>query len=181
MQLFDYVNHDVTFSPQALELKPFRDLWDRDKSKDKRVAIAQLAFVYYYSDYKSIYANITDEEERAAEIYKTGTLKELPDDMVYKACSFYKRRQNTTSMELLISARKAVKKIEEYFDTVDFTEENEKGMLKHDITKGSNLLGNIAKITQNLASLEDQVKKEIEAAGDMKGNRTKSLFEDGDF
>ena len=179
MQLFEYVNNEVTFSPQALEIKPFRALWDRDKSKDKKTAISELAFIYYYSDYRSIYANITNEDERAVEICKTCTIKEKPDDLIYKACDFYIERQNTISMELLRSARKSIKKIEKYFDDVDFTEEDEKGKLKYDITKTANILGNISKITEGLAKLESDVQKEIESSGDMKGSGTKKLFEDG--
>lgn len=179
MQLFEFVNNRVTFAPQALEIKVFKALWDRDTSKKKEKANAELAFIYFYADYKSIYADIIDDEERAHEIYKTLSMVELPDTKVYEGCDYYMERQNTISMGLLRSARKAVKKIEDYFNEVDFTEVNEKGMLKHDITKGANLLGNIAKITQNLASLEDQVQKELEETGDMKGQRKKNLFEDG--
>lgn len=179
MQLFEIVNNEVTFSPQALELKPFKALWERDKNKNKKEAIAELSFVYFFSDYKSIYANIVEEEERALEIYNALEMKQLPDNLVYDACNFYKERQHTISMELLRSARRAIKKIEKYFDEVDFTETNEKGQLKHDISKAANLLGNIAKITQNLSQLEEQVQKEIEESSNMKGNRQKNLFEDG--
>lgn len=179
MQLFDIIDNKISFAPQALEIKVFKALWLRDKTKHKERANAELAFVYFYSDYKSIYATITDDDERAVIIYDTLDMKEKPDDLVYEACNYYKERQNTHSMNLLLSARIATKKMEDFLASVDFTEEDSKGNLKYDINKVANILGNIAKIVENLAALQDQVQKELEESGTMRGSRAKNIFEDG--
>ena len=54
MQLFEY-NAETglpQFDPIVFELKPFKVLVDRDKSKNKEVAKAELAFVWLWCDYK---------------------------------------------------------------------------------------------------------------------------------
>ena len=35
MKLFKYESYQVTIEPEALTLKPFKVIWDRDKSKHK--------------------------------------------------------------------------------------------------------------------------------------------------
>ena len=39
MKLFRYEQYKVTISEEALALKPFKKLWDRDKTKNKDKAI----------------------------------------------------------------------------------------------------------------------------------------------
>jgi hypothetical protein len=38
IKLFKLDDYEVTVEPEALLLKPFKTIWDRDKSKDKSLA-----------------------------------------------------------------------------------------------------------------------------------------------
>ena len=55
MNLFTVENQRVTASPEALTIKEFKALWDRDSSKHKETAIEEFAYVFFMSDYKSVY------------------------------------------------------------------------------------------------------------------------------
>jgi len=68
MNIFQITNNVVTFSPQALVLEPFREIWDSDISKDKIMAVKELSYVYYMADDRSDYQYILDEDERSGEI-----------------------------------------------------------------------------------------------------------------
>jgi len=35
MRLFKYEDYDISIEPEALLLKPFKEIWKRDKSKSK--------------------------------------------------------------------------------------------------------------------------------------------------
>jgi len=45
MKLFKYEGYEVKVAPEALTLKPFKKLWDRDKSKTKEKAFMELSFL----------------------------------------------------------------------------------------------------------------------------------------
>ena len=70
MQLFE-LNADTglpQFDPIIFELKPFKVLVDRDKTKDKSVAKAELAFVWFYKEYKSDFSSLISEDKKFEEI-----------------------------------------------------------------------------------------------------------------
>ena len=64
MRLFKYEGYEVRVAPEALTLKPFRKLWQRDKSKDKSNVIQELSFIYFYCDPRSDYQYIIDDDDR---------------------------------------------------------------------------------------------------------------------
>ena len=63
MKLFDLKARIVVVSPEALLIPEFKDLWDRDKSKDKLKAHRELSYVYFISDYKSPYRSSLTEDK----------------------------------------------------------------------------------------------------------------------
>ena len=68
MNLFELENNVVTFSPQALLIAPFKEIWDKDKSKGKEDAALKLAFIYYMSDERSDFIHILNTDDRIDEI-----------------------------------------------------------------------------------------------------------------
>jgi len=183
MELFEIKKDIVTFSPQALTLEPFHKLWVRDTSKDKSVAVAELAAIYFYADYKSDFSTIVHPEEKL-EMIKSVVVG-LPDNWVNdetfdEAVSFYKEMQKTISTILLEDARQAVSTVSSFLRTIDLNEVDGKGKPVHDVKKVADTLGNINRITESLAKLEEQVKKDIlEKADKLRGNKPKAVFEDG--
>ena len=183
MTLFELDNNNVIFAPEALELKPFRALWDRDKTKDKKEATAELAFVRFYSDYKSDFANIVDEETRAIEIVKVleNFKKDKPDDLIWAACDFYKKRQNTLSMDLLDGIRIGIDKMKEFFINFDLKKTDSNGRPVYNPKQINDIIRDIGKTVQSVAEVEDQVRKELEEKSSMRGKREKTFFEDGEL
>lgn len=179
MILFELQDNKVTFSPQALMLKPFKALWDRDKTKDKTRARNELAFVYYFSDYKSDFSSILDDDERATEILKFLSDIDKPDNKVYEACEFYKSRRETISTQLLEAARHGAKTLKEYYYNVDLTLTDEKGKPVWDVAKLQTSLKTLSDTIEGLEKLEDKVKREQEKESSMRGGREKAMFEDG--
>ena len=64
MKLFKFEGYKVIIEPEALLLKPFRLIWERDKKETKEKAINELGFVYFFADPRSDYQYIVDEDER---------------------------------------------------------------------------------------------------------------------
>ena len=181
MNLFEVENDVVIFSPQALMLKPFKEIWDKDKTKDKSNAATTLAFVYYMADDRSDFMHILDPLERAEEIspYLNLTSKfNTQSKEIIRAIHFYEQMSVTTSTRLLHSTRLILQKISEFLDSVNMNEVDDRGKLKHDITKITSAVEKIPKLVKAINEIEKEVIKEKELKA-QSGNRTSAMFEDG--
>lgn len=181
MNLFELVNHRVTFSPEALTLKPFYALWERDKSKDKEVAVAELAAVYFYADYKSDFADLLDEEERIRQIRAyTMNLPQgwKPDPAFNAAVDFYKKRQETITTRLYESALIGIDKIDRHLRTVDFAAVDKSGKPKYNPKQTNDMIKSLGDTMESLKKLNDLIKKEKEDDSSLRGGRSKGFFED---
>jgi hypothetical protein len=182
MELFEIKDDQVSFSPQALLLKPFKDLWDRDKKKNKPLANTELAAVYFFMDYKSDFSTMLNDEEKL-ELIKSvivGMPTDWePDNLFKEACKFYQTMQETHSTLLLIDAQYAIASVRKFLRSLDMEERDERDKPVHDIKKVIDSLGSINKVTESLMDLEQQVKKQIHNKEDTaRGGKEKALFED---
>lgn len=184
MELFEVdQNNNVTFSPEALTLAPFKKLWTRDRNRLKKNAIEQMSYIYFMCDYKSDYNNIRDLQERS-EIVKEACVSDMKgfkeDSDIKAAMKFYTDRSRTVSMSLLENARDAVDRLSIFLATIDFSELDNKGGLKFNPKQISDTIATLGKQVDSLAALEEQVKKEISAKSELlKGGKEKSILEDG--
>jgi hypothetical protein len=91
IRLFHYEGYTVSIEPEALMLAPFKAIYDRDKNKDKRVAMQELAYIYFMGDPRSDYQFLVDDEVRSTEIMKGLGMPDYwrPDDVVDRALKFY--------------------------------------------------------------------------------------------
>lgn len=55
MKLFKFEQYKVTISEEAFAMKPFKQIWNRDKSQSKDKAISELSYVYFMQDPRSDY------------------------------------------------------------------------------------------------------------------------------
>src|SRR3990167_1755919 len=182
MELFNIVNDNISYSETALLLKPFRTLWDRDKSKGKVLANAELAIVYFYSDFKSDFYDMLDEAEKLEQIksYVVGLPKDWePDEVFNEAVKFYKERSQTLSTKLLDSARKGVDKISKYLENVDLDKVDKQGKLLFNAKQFSDTIKGAGDMTESLNKLEQQVKKELTEKKNSIGQKTMNVFENG--
>jgi hypothetical protein len=182
MRLFDMVNNQLVISEEAYTLLPFKKIWDRDKTKLKEKALAELAYVYFMEDYKSDFSDIIDDLERSKEILPALSLPASwkEDDVIVEARKFYRKRsEEIIPLILLRDSKVVIDKMSEYFREVDFLANDDKGKPKYDIDKLARVIERSAGILQNLFKLEHMVKKEVQDKKDTVGSKTKALFEDG--
>lgn len=181
MNLFELKNDIVTFSPQALVLKPFKALWDRDKKKGKPVAMAEMSYIYYFCDYRSDFRDIVDEETRHEQLVE---LVDLPegwkiDEKVRDAIELYDKLQESIAIQSLNAAKVAIDKVNKFLLNVDLKEKDKGGKPIYKPKDIDDSVGKIHTRLSQLAKVEEEVKKQIEAKADNQGSITPALFEDG--
>ena len=179
MRLLELDGTRVIPSPECLQIKPFKKIWERDKSKNKEVAKAELAFVYFFRSFQSEFSSILEDDDRQTEVLKILDYDKEPDEVVYEACDIYLEAQSTVSSELLMSARKGVEKVKQFFNTVNLNERDKNGRPVFDADKFNRTLSNLANTVKSLTELESLVLREQEIKSEMKGGREKAMFEDG--
>ncbi len=172
MKLFKYEGYEVKIAPEALTLKPFKKLWDRDKSKAKEKATMELSFLYFYCDPRSDYQYIIDEEDRLAAVKEgQGFPDDWKPDATLKAAMEFYSTFDTSSAMLLRAAMKAVKKVQ---DTLDELSPDDTKSLKEYLTA----LKMIPEVASMIKDAEKSLNEEMEY-GEAKGSIEKTLFDDG--
>ena len=161
MKLFEIVNNQPCVSAETLLIPEFKRLWDRDKTKTKTKCNKEFAYVYYATDYMSIYLSYTKDirEERLCEDFmEDKTYK--PDQMVLDAMKKYDDLQQTPTMNFLKAARSAMQSTEEYFLNIDYTERDMKGAPVYKIKEITSSLKDCSGIKDTMDKLIEAVKKE---------------------
>lgn len=182
MKLLKYENYIVSPSEEIFLVKPFRDLYNADKSENKETFMQQLSIIYFMIDPRSPYQDIIDEEDRLNEIKEQEGLPneyKIPPE-VYKAMDIYKKLTTTTSQKLLDSMRRSVAKIGEFLESVNLYATDEKGKRVDSVSTIVAATDKIPNLAKKLIETEKIVDSEITEIGRARGgNETKSLFEDG--
>ena len=141
IKLFKYEGYKLNISEEALLSKPFKEIWQRDKSKSKDKALQELGYVYFISDPRSDYQYLVDEEERSRAIKEGEGIdsKWKPDKVVLDAITFYKSFKPTSAL-LLEDTRFAVDKLRKLLREIDLTEVDNKGSLKDGVIEDNSVI-----------------------------------------
>lgn len=174
LKLFKYEGYKIVISEEAFALKPFRQIWMRDRSINKDKATMELGFIYFFCDPRSDYQYLTDEDERKEAIKEGEGLppKWEPDKIVQEAMTFYNSFKPTSAL-LLDDTRLMVDKYrkrlrEQEFDGLEVKELKELGAL----------IKQIPSLVKDLDEAEKALTSEIRNAGKMRGQGEKTIFED---
>lgn len=172
MKLFKYEGYEVRVAPEALRLKQFKKLWDRDKSKTKDNALNELAFIYFYCDPRSDYQYILDDDDRMKAVKEGIGLEDgwKLDRCIQDAISLYKNFEAPSSA-LLKVALEGVDKVKNLLKTL---EPDDAKSLKDYLTA----MKMIPEVATMIKDAEKAINEEMEY-GEAKGSIEKTLFDDG--
>jgi hypothetical protein len=181
MHIIEYNNYTIEPTQEALLIKPIRDLYNKDKSKNKEKFLQQMSILYFYADPRSTYNYIVDDEERLQAIIEQ---EGLPEDFkitadLDNALQEYKKHTITTSYLLLQDTKIAVDKVRQFLREVDLTAVDDKGKPLYTINSITQAIKQIPQLSKDLLEAEKIVSKEIEEQGRARGGNNKTLFEDG--
>lgn len=179
---FDKQSYMVHITEEALLIKVFNTIYNKDKSKSKDVALKEFAFLWFYADITSPYQSIVDLIEREIEIKKDvglpATWRQSED--LKKAIDFYNDPKFWTIVRKMYGAAiiaasainstllRAKELIEGADDEISAAE------------KIIRTLEKVPKVMQTLREAEKELVREIEdKEGKKKGSKSFSLYEDG--
>lgn len=171
IDLFSIENNKVVFRPEVLAIKEFLILWRRDRTKDKKKVFKEMSFIFYSEDLRSPF-NMYPEDERSDRIIESVFKDEwTPDRSVKAAQERYRGLTNTRSMMLLKDTWVTMDKLGEYLRSMDLNSPKDAASIK-------GVVKDMPSLVQSLKKLEDEVRKELDSKGVLRGGRDKGLFED---
>lgn len=181
MHLIEYDNYEIKISPEALLVKPIREIWESDKSHNKESFLSQMSFMFFMIDPRSTYSYITDLAERAEEIIAQEGLPSnfKPSEQLKKAMEVYEKHTITSSYALLEAAKIAVDKVGKFLKDVDLNTLDDKGKPVYTINSITSAIKQIPQLAKDLVEAEKVVAKEIEEKGRARGGNNKTIFDDG--
>ena len=180
MKLFKYEGYEVRVSPEALNLKPFKKLWNRDKTKDKEKAMLELSFIYFYCDPRSDYQYILDDEDRMIAVKEGIGLPEnwKLDAAMMDAVTFYKTFDTHSAMLMRLAAE-GVEKVKKAMKDLEPTDTGTAKKAPITVVKEYlSVLKLIPEVASMLKEAEKSLNEEAEF-GEAKGSIEKTLFDDG--
>ena len=171
---------------ETLLLSPFKEIWERDLTPGKFVAIDELTFIEFMSSVKKSnpYRGY-DIPERKKRLAKDIMKQEgyIPDDLMRDGIDFLLEHQKTssTTYSYYLSARAAAEKLQHFFNTFDMNSVNIKtGAPIYKPKEITTSLIDTARVVENLDALEEKVINEIYETAKNKGQKTVSIFANPD-
>ena len=174
MKLLKYEGYKVVIEPELLTLKPFKQIWVRDKTVNKDKALAEIAFIYFMTDPRSDYQYLVDDNERMEAIKEGEGLpaKWQPDKIVTEAMNFYMSFKPISAL-LLEDTRFMVDKYRKRLKAQEFDELEIK-----DLKEAGALIKQIPSLVRDLNEAEKALNSEMRDSGRMRGQGEKTIFED---
>jgi len=181
MKLIKIDNYELKFSDELLLLKPFRVLYNADKTVDKNHFLDFLSILYYVYDPRSEFNYIVDEDTRLEEVCNANGINKPKFTKQDLSCiELYKKMTITSSSLLLERTRKTLDKVGMFLENIDLTEEDDKGKPKYTVQSVVAATKLVPQLVKEVMEAEKSVAKDIEEQGRAKGNNgNKKLMDDG--
>lgn len=165
----------------------FKALLSRDRTTDKKQAVKEFSFIYFFHDHKSPYFIYPEDERRLRVSNDTGLGKDYkPDEKVTAAIAKYLELSKTPTIQSLTSIREGLLTSSRLIDTL--RERIESALADPDlediepvvrsVTRMLEISEKLPKAIENITSLEEKVKKEESNDTRIKGGGKKGMFED---
>ena len=180
IKLFKYEGYKITISEEALLLRPFKRIWQRDKSRNKDKALQELGFIYFFCDPRSDYQYLTDDEDRMEAIKEGEGLSKdwKPDKELKEAMEFYCKFKPTSAL-LLEDTRYAVDKLRVLLREIDLQALDDKGKPIYTPNTIASTIKIIPTLVKDLDEAEKALASEIKSNSRMRGQGEKTISEDG--
>lgn len=182
--VYDNVNNRLEINEgEILLVREFKNLFDKDKSKDKSQAFKELTYIYLALDWKSPYSQYTELERHEEALRDSGLTEEEFNNPVFReACRKYRALQDSNkSIKMLNAAKTAVDRFIDYFEViVDLNERDQNGKPIFSAEKVMKEVSNLTKVHQELIDLENAVKKELIEQSTLRAGAIED-FDPGDF
>lgn len=180
MKLFELdETYNLVFHPELFLLKDFRDL--RDDRNNVDILYKELGYIYYSCDMKSDFQFEMDPVKREKDIKRyVGLDKDWKPDELIKTCmAVYDYLKQTVAAKLLKTAYLTVDKFDQQMRSIDLDERDKNGKPIWNQKQIMDLAQNIPALLKTVKEAEAEFLKDEEQETRLRGDKVKTLYEDG--
>lgn len=182
--VYDNVNNRLEINEGEIFLiTEFKNLLNKDQSKDKELAFKELTYIYLALDWKSPYSQYTELERHEEALRDSGLTEEEFNNPVFReACRKYRTLQESNlSVRMLNAAKLGAQQFIDYFTIIaDLNERDVNGKPVFDAKKHFETMSKMHDLHEELTSLENLVKKELTETSTLRAGAVED-FDPGDF
>lgn len=184
VEIFEINGSVVRPVKDILLIYPFNEIWNRDESKHKSIAINELAYVYYIVSPKktnpySGYSNEIRSKKIIEGLWKDNKEKWKPDDLVKEAIDVYAKwlEEASPSMRYYNAVKSGVEQTINFFQNIDFNERTDKGLPVYKISEVIPALKSANEVLKSMSDLQERVEQEVYESSKTKAGKEINLFE----
>lgn len=182
--VYDNVNNRLEINEGEIFLvTEFKNLLNKDQSKNKELAFKELTYIYLALDWKSPYSQYTELERHEEALRDSGLTEEEFNNPVFReACRKYRTLQESNlSVRMLNAAKLGAQQFIDYFTIIaDLNERDVNGKPVFDAKKHFETMSKMHDLHEELTSLENLVKKELTETSTLRAGAVED-FDPGDF
>ena len=182
--VYDNVNNRLEINEGEIFLvTEFKNLLNKDQSKDKELAFKELTYIYLALDWKSPYSQYTELERHEEALRDSGLTEEEFNNPVFReACRKYRTLQESNlSVRMLNAAKLGAQQFIDYFTIIaDLNERDVNGKPVFDAKKHFETMSKMHDLHEELTNLENLVKKELTETSTLRAGAVED-FDPGDF
>lgn len=177
MRLIKLEDYQIKVADEALLVRPFRRLFNMDRTKGKEAFYKQMSILYFVYNPSSDYSYIVDEKDRLKEVLLQEGITDFHNTAEFKeAVETYKKLVKTTASELLADVRLTINKVRQALTSVDFDSLEEKDKVNAIKTVTASI-GLIPKLVKDLTEAEKAVAKEQEEQVNARGSQELTILD----
>ena len=171
IKIIDLKDSKIIVAPECLVIEPFKSIWEKDKSKDKTQAFNMIKYTWYYASFKSPFFQHGNEDRHKLimdHIIKDDKFKVTKE--LQECIDLYLKINTTPSMKLFRAVQESIGKMEEFFKTAEYNEDN--------IKKITDTIIAMPKVQEAVQSALDNCNKEQSSGNKVRGDAQLGMFED---
>ena len=178
------VEEKVVFpNEETLLISPYKEIWERDTSKNKEFALEEFAYIEFMVSMKKSNPYRQYDESRKDSVVRAAVITQEnwePDELVIEAMKQLREFQTNASStySYYMAAKQAVENMKEFFENVDINERNEKGVPIYKPRDITSALNDTEKVLANLKALEKKVEEELYETTKNRSDKRISPFAD---
>lgn len=182
--LFQINDRAIFPNPETLMISPFKDIWDRDNSPKKEIAIQEFAYIEFMTSMLKSNPYREYQDDRKELKIREDIITELdwqPDELVIQGMNKIKEIQTEGSLtyRYWLSNKVALEKQIEFFESVDVNERNLKtGNPLYKPKDIPDAVASAEKVLTTINGLKSKVDEELFQSSKTRSDKTISPFAD---
>ena len=184
--LFQINGRAVFPNPETILVSPFKEIWERDLSKDKENAIQEFAYIEFMSSMLKSNPYREYPEVKKDEIIRKDIITQIdwnPDELVLEGIKKIQEFQKEGSITYVywMSNKSAIEKMIDFFNNFDIDERNLKsGMPIYKPKDITSAVADAEKTLATLSALKSKVEEELYEKSKMRSDKIISPFANPD-